>query len=741
MPGLIYSRNPPGSVMSAEPTSLRMPATVTVAPVRRDRPEPRSVGWLLLGLVFVGAAIAFLEWSVPYFFCQDDVLVGEMPLILTACRGIWQGQVPEYNPYTLLGGPLLAKSGFYPPLAASYAVARHLLGNEYATCDVFATLHLLIGYLLSFWFARCVGIRPPIAALAAASFVLSGPVLVMSRGWSAFVVPATFIPLAALLVERLRRAPPDWRWAAATGAIHGLYYLSGFPQLFVLGVGLFVLHACLLAAFGLLPWRRLGWLVPALLFAVAIALPVVYQQGRLSRDMVAPAVEGGGADVLRNIVGLCLPFPLYRGTLPNNWGNHRPEWGGHFYHIGTVLPAAIAAAAFVTLRELRKRARNGFQPDAGGLRKQPRGDDSGVEALVVLAIVGLLLASGKQGGLWALMEMLPHGFRKNAFRALPWAAFFTSMAGGVFLSRFGAGRSDGGTACRAAAVALGFVLLAWHVPHTEIAFYTYGFRPYPRLPADLGAVIAGQGVGSARRIMPVCAMRTDDPSYGLALAHNVSCVHGIASVTGYDPVTAVLGPYRRFHQRLQRDPARALAAAGVGHILVHRTATGGYPPRSTNFYERVIVMEDEVRRLPPDAVTDVSLPETGDIIKLFAIEDPAPLAFCEAVPNEPLRLDMGVSGLDVELPAATAAPADAAGQWTIVVNFSLYPDMQGFVDGIRVPLREDSWGRIAVDVPADGMRLAIRYMPPWTTGLLLAAIPLSLGIACLIACSFLVGAH
>ena len=58
---------------------------------------------------------------------------------------LWEGTFPDWNPYVFMGSPLLRWaiwSFTYPPQGLSYAIARHLLGNEFATMEVFAALHL-----------------------------------------------------------------------------------------------------------------------------------------------------------------------------------------------------------------------------------------------------------------------------------------------------------------------------------------------------------------------------------------------------------------------------------------------------------------------------------------------------------------------------------------------------------------------------------------------------------------------
>src|SRR5437879_12164784 len=108
-----------------------------------DRP------WNLMGWAFLVGGFAFLQRLEPYYFTQDDALVGELPGILLGCRSLWQGVFPDWNPYVFLGAPL-ASIGFwaitYPPQLLAYAIARHVLGDEFATLEVFAALHLVAGF-------------------------------------------------------------------------------------------------------------------------------------------------------------------------------------------------------------------------------------------------------------------------------------------------------------------------------------------------------------------------------------------------------------------------------------------------------------------------------------------------------------------------------------------------------------------------------------------------------------------
>ena len=138
-----------------------------------------------------------------------------MPGLVWACRCVWHGQVPEYNPWTVMGGPLLSEGGggTYPPTYLAYAVARHLLGDEFALMEVLAILHIVAGYAATYRAARRLGMGGLTAAAASLSYVLSGSILIMGRSWHGFVPLVLYMPLLIIAVTRAARGPLSWKWA------------------------------------------------------------------------------------------------------------------------------------------------------------------------------------------------------------------------------------------------------------------------------------------------------------------------------------------------------------------------------------------------------------------------------------------------------------------------------------------------------------------------------------------------
>jgi hypothetical protein len=705
---------------SAAATAARATTDVTARPAE-------SKLWFWAGLAFVAVAFALLELLDPYFFCQDDALALELPGVLMTCRGIWQGLAAEYNPYTFLGSPTPAIGGVYPPLYLAYGVARHLLGDEHATLDVFAAIHLLAGYGLTFLVARRLGIGPVLAVLTSVTFVLSGPVLVMARCWHSFSVLPAFIPLFALLIDCLRSGPVTWRWPVITGACLGLYYHAGFPQLFVLGCGLMLVHAVALAAVGLVPRRRLVWLLPALAFGAAISIPVFYQQWRLSRE-ISLNDAGGGDGVGVNILSMLLPYPLVQGTLPNMWGSLNLQWNGHFYYFGSILLVAfLAAVAVLAWRRIGGRSHVANTGDSARLQW----------ALVIPAVVAFLLALGELGGLWWLMGLLPVGLRNNPFRAMPWFVFFACLAGARFLEDllddprlYGlhSGRPTPERRSRLlfAIAGVGLVLVALHLTRVGIAFYTYGFRPYPQLPTELAKVVGPDDGGRQQRIMSLAAMRSTDPSYPLSLPHNLPCEYEVPALFGYDPLVQRFGRYNACLERIFRDPPAGLAAYGVRWLVVHRTVWGGWEPQTPNRFERVLPFTD----LLNTKLGSNPQPPLGDLaeyVKVIEIPDASPLAFDTASPTDALPLRMSVAGLDIDL-EPVAEPR------TIVANFLWYPDIVATSDGEPAVVTQDNWQRIVVAAKAGARQIRIRYAPPRAAGITIAVVLAMLGAAATLAC-------
>ena len=220
------------------------------------------------GLILLGGALYFFEFRQPYYFTQDDALVCELPGMLVGCRGVWEGIWPNFNPYSFMGA-LLANLGLYsltyPPTYLAYGIARHGLGDENVTLEVFAGLHIFAGYAITFGLVRQMRASPAVAAMVAMCVVLSGSSLIMGRSWHTFVPLVVWLPTLAWGLVRLCQGPVGWVWTLTMGIAIGLTFHVGFPQMSVWTAGFFVFVVMTLVLLGEVPWQRALYALPAVL--------------------------------------------------------------------------------------------------------------------------------------------------------------------------------------------------------------------------------------------------------------------------------------------------------------------------------------------------------------------------------------------------------------------------------------------------------------------------------------------
>ncbi len=703
-------------------------------------PDSRWEGiWLALGLALVALALGLLEYRQPYYFSQDNVLVGELPGTLWQCRSAWEGRVPEYNPYVLLGAPALSEGsgGTYPPTYLAYAIARHVLGDEYSTLEVLAALHLLAGFAAAYWAARLAGIGAMPACAAALSLVLSGSVLVMGRSWHTFLPLVLWTPLLVAAVAKLAAGPVSWKWSLATAAVLGMAYHGEFLQVWAYSVLFVALATAWLVWMGRIPIARGLQLIPAGLLGLALAAPLVWVQAALAADMTHGG--GYGCGIAGGLAAMLLPYPLARAGHPNGWGSTELAYMGHLYYFGTLLLLLFTAQVLVWFTA------------------RPRRAVWAEQVWTMAGCVAFLLALGPVGGLWPLLGKLPvfGSINNHPFRLLPFFVLFAVLSGGLFLERLlrlAAHR-------RAWEIGLGVVLgglLVYHVTMARASFYAYGFRPYPKLPGELASLLTGEkgispisgrgregapheldrpGFGWPQRLAAWAPNRSIVPSYALALPHNLPAVYRLPALGGYDPVVENKPPFEFAEERMRQEPTAAARAYGVRWLLEHRTCRQPVFSPNPNLREleesarldeafsRIDLVQ--VHRLA--GVADLTVGEVGRV---------APLAFTHGAGGEgrgargegrrttddgrrtrgegrgargegrslPLRLHGG--GIDVDLYGL--APAGP-----VTVNFLWYPEMTAAVDGRPVACRRDEWGRIVADVPAGARGLAVRYRPDW----------------------------
>ena len=673
------------SIFGLAPTS---PAATTSA-VTAER------CWNLAGWLFLIGSFSALEFMEPYYFTQDDALVGELPGILLGCRSLWSGVFPDWNPYVFLGSPL-AIIGFwaitYPPQLISYAIARHLLGNEFAILEVFAALHLSAGFMAMRHLSRRIGMGAMSANLAALSFVLAGCILIMGRSWQPFIANAVWLPLLGIAIQRFREGPIGWKWILGVGLVLGLAYHSGFPQIVAI-LGMFlVVGVGTVALAESLPWRRLAAVAPALLLGIGLSMPLLWHHLQMTGggiERFVPAENG----IYDELPGALLPYPIVETGLPTKWGSDHVEKMGHFYFFGGVfaLLFALQAVAFwMCFPERKAWGRSWWVP---------------------CGIFALLMVLGEPAFLWKGIAALPMSkfFLRYSFRFYPWLAFCAVLSGGLVLDRILA-MVKRRTMWEIVFGGAMLCILAHHLAMCRASFYSYGFRPYPALPTEFESTfhpykdVSFVGARNSRRMASWHPVRSPSPDFYAAMPLNLPHYYQVPSILGYDPVVEGQPRVTKMYDRLQQEPEAACKAYGVGwHLFSYSDMPTTAPNQRFQTLENAILFEPAYRGLLKAKMTTIAV-ERGTTLKELAGVDA--LAFATAQPERALPMQLHCRGVDVDvagLPAGTA----------VTINFLWYPQMSLELDGQPLAVGQDDWQRITTTLPTAGKALSLRYEPPW----------------------------
>ncbi|MDQ2730975.1 MAG: hypothetical protein M3Y56_04895, partial [Armatimonadota bacterium] len=524
--------------------------------------------WLPLGLVFLVGCLVFLERMQSFYFTQDDNLVQFLPTILQSSRSLWQGIFPTVNPYQFLGSPTASLGTYaltYPPTYFSYWVARTLLHNEYLTCEVFCVTHLIAGYFTGYWACREARVGRALSATGSLCLALSGFILMAGRSWY-YMTPVVFwSPLFVISTVRLQRGRTGWKWALGTGLLIGVYFHAGNAQMWIYAVLFWALSIALLKIFGGIPRPSLGWTFAAVGLGIGIVSPLLVPQALVTAHVFRP--QGYEWTLEDRVLSLLLPIPL--DQVDHLFSAHtlgRVQFWQLFYS-GTLFYAASfwAVGALVLY----------------GFRRRLIADN----IWLVCAVVAFLFAMGPSGILWPLFYMAPPFDKfQHPVKFVAFLNLFVVIGGGKVIQRY----LDHSTRKKLGERALFFVvcgLLAFHCSLSRTAWYWYGDKPYPPLPAPMARLLLPAGAslsngagpstalfwtgGAQGRVFSFAPKRSPMPGFANALNQNYPSVKGISAFAGYDPLVDNSVEFLRLKLRLRADPVGTARAFGVRWLVVH----------------------------------------------------------------------------------------------------------------------------------------------------------------------------
>ena len=168
---------------------------------------------------------------------RTDAFCTYLPRRVELSRSIEEGRLPLWNPYIFCGAPFFAD----PQSRVLYPVSLMLVPAEPKTAMGYdVAIHFLIAMIGMYLFLRTVGASEPGGVAGALLYAFSS-FFFMRVGHPTFVASASYIPLFFYAYEKARTSEAAGTIGLVVFLVLG--YMSGFPQVFLLGVLALLVYA------------------------------------------------------------------------------------------------------------------------------------------------------------------------------------------------------------------------------------------------------------------------------------------------------------------------------------------------------------------------------------------------------------------------------------------------------------------------------------------------------------------
>lgn len=682
--------------------------------------------WLMMAVTLVLAGCVFLEWMDPFYFTQDDNQSQFLPQIIYAARALFDhGVFSSWNGFQLLGMPTASLGNFaltYPFTYIAYAIARFLLGNEYATIEIFAALHLAGGACLFWLCLRRLRIDPLISLGAAIGYVFIGFYLVAGRSWFNMLPAAMWLPAFAYSCAVFSDNRKPLCWIIATAVAMGLFFHSHIQMWFygmifwAWTVGLIIL---------LQPQdrvRNIIFAISAILLGLALAMPLLwaqyYEVSHIPREVYGfdwqpeyfshMLFSVGGAYDTRMQVS-----PFYFG------------WANSFYFIHPVFFLLFIAAALAVAEKMIK-------------FKLSRRDQL-VLGLLTLALLLLDYARMERGLTFSFLALIPP-FSKfsHPVKVLSVFSLLLFGIGAAALQSYWQIIPARKSPWVRVLIVLSLLVTLCHLCLARYAFFYWADKPYPDLPPSLNAFqYSAKLRDDYRRVHPHFRERNFDHHYTFSMMQNYPSLYGINSDHGYfaNALENNRPEYRRLHRRMEKDPQGYFEAFGITHVLLPvRNETGAEmaarwrtenpdinfsPIMQKGIVEFLAGVESFYHQMNGIGYSDLHdlffrlgkpVSSVGEHYALRSVATSATRPLVSSDHKISIPFTIHPNGLDIALPGSEKRTEFTAA-------FLYAPWLKAYTaDGKIIPLDADDWGRIHFDYQGAATLLAIRYEPPWGRG-------------------------
>lgn len=677
-------------ILSGKPWFDRLERMMLTGGIRHKQ-KPHMI-WFFIGFFIVALGLCALESMVSYYFVDDDNLMQFMPIINWAADSLVHGKLATFNPHQLLGAPTASFGVYaltYPPTYLSFVLAKYVFANQNLTLEIFAALHLLTGYALMFAVLRQIKVRPSLSALGAASFALSGFMLIAGRSWYYMLPVAVWVPALILSMQTLLQRPVGMRWALLTGLAIGLFFHAGNAQMWFYALLFCCLTLGLAVAIGRIHIKRAAWSIPALLIGIGLAAPLLLIQAtetEFVKRIAAPTPYSGIF-----WANMFLPVGEFIGNL--YWVYNRYIFKNYppkeMCFFGTVFAAiAVTAVALVILRFV-------FYKGSAQLYAKICRENIWLPAM----LLAMVLTAGSGGILWEVLAPLPIFNKLRAsIRCLIFVVVFAIIAGSLILERLLSGTRAGRKA-ELAIIVPSWILLAVHLTQCNYAIGGLeGVKPFPSLDKAMEGMRTDSNPGLWQRYLPVNLQNSH------ALYRNYSTVQRVLSSDGYDLLVSETPENTAAAKLIDENFVAAARAFGVQWIVTQRPEYLSDPTH----WPVECTEESKLNKFLQLAGKEKSIlqPADGRVYQLLGAQ---PLAFASAEPAKPLPVRLQTDGVSVDVTQADRG--------SIVVNFLFRPWFVASLDGKVMAISHDNFGRITVELPNAGKSLQVLYRPPWQRGI------------------------
>ena len=464
--------------------------------------------WILLTALTVAVVGVYFR---PVLF-QGEIFYGGdiariyLPHRIASSRALASGSLPWWTPNIGAGYPLLAEG----EVGALYPL--HWLLDRFLPPELALNASIILHYILAgagfFGYARTLGTSRKAAYFGALVLTLGG-FYVAHLSHVSIIATAAWLPWMFALTHRLL-APRDGErrhllWTTlGLGVVTGLQFLTGHPQISLLGLMALAAYALFVAWPGGLSRMALrGWgcWVGALFLGVALAAPQLWA----TAELTGLSQRAGGLDSAFFTSYSLHPALLATLVSPFLLGNPYPHGSVELMGYVGLLPLALASHA---LRHSRSRAARFF---------------------LGLALAGIFLALGRWNPLYQYLRLVPflNLFRVPA-RYLYWTSFALATLSALGLeelipkaqptTRIGWGLLG------VSGLALSAVLVSvWSAADVEQLVAHWRWLPAILMLATLSVIVAkGHSAPPAWTLAAYSALLVDLYAYGNVLARTYS---------------------------------------------------------------------------------------------------------------------------------------------------------------------------------------------------------------------------